>query len=79
MMGEQDTGQSTFCLFLEWNDILREKGILPRKELEITESQIEHMLETTIKEKTEICYENKNLDELDELLQDDFDDERILA
>ncbi|KAJ8948959.1 hypothetical protein NQ318_022981 [Aromia moschata] len=36
----------------EWNDILREKGIIPQKEKEITEDQIVSMLEETIEKKT---------------------------
>ncbi|KAJ8982161.1 hypothetical protein NQ317_013946 [Molorchus minor] len=35
----------------EWNDILREKGIIPQKEKEITEDQIVSMLEETIQQK----------------------------
>lgn len=38
----------------EWNDVLRQKGILPPKpkEKEITEADIVQMLESTIQEKS---------------------------
>lgn len=43
----QDPNEDT-----EWNDILREKGIIPQKEKEITEEQIVSILEETIEKKT---------------------------
>lgn len=38
----------------EWNDILRQKGIIPekKKDVEITEDQIVNLLESTVNEKT---------------------------
>lgn len=35
----------------EWNDVLREKGILPPKEKEISEDEIVNMIEETIQKK----------------------------
>ncbi|KXS12452.1 thioredoxin-like protein [Gonapodya prolifera JEL478] len=61
----------------EWEDVLRDKGILP----EVTESQIIDMMEETIASKTAgKSYEDKTLDELDDELDDvgDEDEERIL-
>lgn len=60
----------------EWNDILKEKGILP-KEPEVTEEDIMEMIDKTIAEK----YGKKDLadcdlDELDEL--EDEEDDRVL-
>lgn len=41
----------------EWNDILRQKGILPPKEKEeITEDDIVHMIENTIEQKYVVCF-----------------------
>lgn len=65
----------------EWNDILRSKGIIPEKtkEKEITEDQIVDIVENTINDKTGRTtddLENKTLDELDEL--EDEEDERVL-
>ncbi|XP_066581783.1 viral IAP-associated factor homolog [Prorops nasuta] len=66
----------------EWNDILRQKGIIPakKKEAEVTEDQIVNLVENAINEKTGKvvnCLESKTLDELDEL--EDEEDERVLA
>ncbi len=62
----------------EWNDALRKHGILPqRKEVEITEDQIENIVDNVIKQKTE----GKQLHEmsLDELAEkEDDEDDRIL-
>lgn len=35
----------------EWNDVLRQKGIIPQKEKEISENDIINMLEQTIEQK----------------------------
>lgn len=64
----------------EWNDILRSKGIIPKKEKEVTEEDIVQMLEDTVKEKQSKvgkAFEELSLDELDEL-EDDEDDAVIL-
>ncbi|CAG9798764.1 unnamed protein product [Chironomus riparius] len=62
----------------EWNDVLRQKGIIPQKEKAITEDDIIHMLEHTIEEKqnNERNLEKLDLDELDEL--EDSEDEAVL-
>ncbi|XP_014667312.1 PREDICTED: phosducin-like protein 3 [Priapulus caudatus] len=65
----------------EWNDVLRSKGILPPKqEAEITEEQIQQILDQTIQEKENKSkgksYEDMDLDELDEF--EDEEDERVL-
>ncbi len=61
----------------EWNDILRKKGILEPKELELSEDQIVNMMEKVIDEKYNgKALEDRTLDELDEL--EDEEDERIL-
>ncbi|XP_037930443.1 viral IAP-associated factor homolog [Teleopsis dalmanni] len=77
----QDANEDT-----EWNDVLRAKGILPpkQKEAEITEDQIQAMLDETIANRTNLQNENgrskkiddMNLDELDEL--EDSEDEAVL-
>ena len=38
----------------EWNDVLRQKGILPPKEVEaeVTEEQIENLVDNVVKEYT---------------------------
>ncbi|KAJ3207009.1 hypothetical protein HK099_000369, partial [Clydaea vesicula] len=54
----------------EWNQILREKGIIP----EITKEEIEEIVEKVIQEKESL--DNKDLDELDEL--EDLEDDRVL-
>uniref|UniRef100_A0A0A9VXL7 Viral IAP-associated factor n=1 Tax=Lygus hesperus TaxID=30085 RepID=A0A0A9VXL7_LYGHE len=64
----------------EWNDILRSKGILPKKEKEISEDDIVKMVEATIEEKQSKAgkaFDDLTLDELDEL-EDDEDDAVIL-
>ncbi|KAI8812995.1 thioredoxin-like protein [Cladochytrium replicatum] len=65
----------------EWNDILRQKGIIPPqpKELEITEDEIEAMVDQAIAQK----YGPKDpsdmtVDELDELLEDDDEDAKVI-
>ncbi|XP_065359351.1 viral IAP-associated factor homolog [Calliphora vicina] len=67
----------------EWNDILRAKGILPpKKEAEITEDQIQAMIDETINKRTDLNegrskqMDDMNLDELDEL--EDSEDEEVL-
>ncbi|KAK4301161.1 hypothetical protein Pmani_026677 [Petrolisthes manimaculis] len=62
----------------EWNDILRQKGILPAKEPEVTEEALTEMLEQTIQEKqsSEARLGKLSLDELEEL--EDDEDEAIL-
>uniref|UniRef100_D3TQL3 Viral IAP-associated factor n=1 Tax=Glossina morsitans morsitans TaxID=37546 RepID=D3TQL3_GLOMM len=68
----------------EWNDILRSKGILPPKpkEAEITEDQVQLMLDDAIQRRIDLpeCnrknVEDMNLNELDEL--EDSEDEEIL-
>ncbi|XP_033333851.1 viral IAP-associated factor [Megalopta genalis] len=70
----QDPNEDT-----QWNDILRSKGIIPEKEKEVTEDQILDIVENTINEKTGRTtddLENKTLDELDEL--EDEEDEKVL-
>ncbi|XP_059473229.1 viral IAP-associated factor homolog [Neocloeon triangulifer] len=66
----------------EWNDILRQKGIIPpKKEKEVTEDQIVDILEQAVAEKTGNVAQNMDkltLDELDEL-EDDEDEAIILA
>lgn len=69
----QDPNQDT-----EWNDVLRQKGIIPQKEKEITEEEIIDIVERTVQEKLNKNHlEEKTLDELDEL--EDEEDERIMA
>ncbi|TPX35475.1 hypothetical protein SmJEL517_g02158 [Synchytrium microbalum] len=63
----------------EWNDILREKGILPQKpkELELTEDDILAMVDQAVSAKYHgKALEDRTLDELDEL--EDEEDERVL-
>lgn len=59
----------------EWNDILREKGIIPEKPLSPTE-ELEEALAEIIQNQHENRLENLNLDELDEL--EDEEDEDFL-
>ncbi|KAG0271220.1 Phosducin-like protein 3 [Linnemannia exigua] len=62
----------------EWNDILRAKGIIPKKE-EITEADIVDMIDDAIAKRDAKNYEQKTVDELDELLdEDNEEDERML-
>jgi len=64
----------------QWNDILRQKGILPPKQAEekvFTEDEIVNIVESTVKERNN----GKSLDELtlDELdLLEDEEDERVI-
>ncbi|XP_059084211.1 viral IAP-associated factor homolog [Tigriopus californicus] len=63
----------------EWNDILRQKGIIPDKpkEPEITEEDIVAMVEQTIDKKANgKTMDEMNLDELDEL--EDEEEEKVL-
>eukprot|EP00118_Oscarella_pearsei_P026168 m.309539 g.309539 ORF g.309539 m.309539 type:complete len:242 (+) comp46802_c0_seq1:39-764(+) len=65
----------------QWNDILREKGILPpKREAEVTEEQLGDMVEKTITKKeggpVRKEMEDMSLDELDEL--EDEEDERVM-
>lgn len=59
----------------EWNDILREKGIIPQRPPSPTE-ELEEALQQVITEYHENRLENKDLDELDEL--EDEEDEDFL-
>ena len=69
----QDKSQDT-----EWNDALRKHGIIPeKKEVEITQDQIEHLMDNVIKQRTEEKPLNiLSLDELDE--KEDDEDDRVL-
>eukprot|EP00795_Rhopilema_esculentum_P008048 gene8048-13962_t len=69
----QDQSQDT-----EWNDALRKHGIIPeKKEVEITQDQIEHLMDNVIKQRTEEKPLNiLSLDELDE--KEDDEDDRVL-
>lgn len=62
----------------EWNDALRRHGILPEKrEVEITQDQIESVVDNVIKQRTEEKPLNVlSLDELDE--KEDDEDDAIL-
>ncbi|XP_067642410.1 viral IAP-associated factor homolog [Eurosta solidaginis] len=71
----------------EWNDVLRAKGILPpkQKEAEITEDQIQAMVDDAINRRTDLeiseddrskQIDDMTLDELDEL--EDSEDEQVL-
>ncbi|KAG0298351.1 Phosducin-like protein 3 [Dissophora globulifera] len=63
----------------EWNDILRAKGIIPKKEGEISEADIIDMIDEVIAKRDAKNYEQKTVDELDELLdEDNEDEERVL-
>jgi hypothetical protein len=65
----------------EWNDVLRSKGIIPQKELEMTEDQIIEMMEATIQKKTQGKQPDEmDSDEFDELLDGEADEaeERVL-
>uniref|UniRef100_A0A8D9BCA4 Viral IAP-associated factor homolog n=1 Tax=Cacopsylla melanoneura TaxID=428564 RepID=A0A8D9BCA4_9HEMI len=63
----------------QWNDILRQKGIIPpKKEKEITEEDIVNLVEQTVSQKCgKDPMEDMNLSDLDEL--EDEEDERVLA
>ncbi|XP_064651932.1 phosducin-like protein 3 [Lineus longissimus] len=68
----QDPNEDT-----EWNDILRAKGIIPPKELDITEDEIQGMIDSAIKQKTEgKQMDDMDLDELDEI-EDDIDEDEL--
>ncbi|KAL7753013.1 Proteolipid protein 2 [Sorochytrium milnesiophthora] len=62
----------------EWNDALRAQGILPPKEITITEDELVDLIEATVAEKTATSkpLEQASLDELDEL--EDEEDDRVL-
>lgn len=62
----------------EWDDILKEKGILPEKtEEELAQEVLTHMVKETVENFDP--HEHKDVDELDEDLEDaDSDEERIL-
>ena len=62
----------------EWNDALRRHGILPeKKELEITQDQVENIVDDVIKQKTEgKSLDALSLEELDE--KEDDEDDAIL-
>jgi len=64
----------------EWNDALRRVGVLPqKKEAEVTEDDIQKMIDATIKEKTgEKDITEMSLDELNEKEDDDWDDDGLL-
>ncbi|ESO02742.1 hypothetical protein HELRODRAFT_157163 [Helobdella robusta] len=64
----------------QWNDVLREKGIIPpKKDVEMTEEDIVNMVENTIQQKSQKKgYSDMNIDELNENEDDiDEDDERM--
>ncbi|KZR99162.1 Viral IAP-associated factor, partial [Daphnia magna] len=65
----------------QWNDVLRQKGIIPPKpkEAEITEEQIENMVENVVKTYTskEQKPEELELDDLDGL-EDELDEKVFL-
>ncbi|CAK1547520.1 unnamed protein product [Leptosia nina] len=63
----------------EWNDILRSKGILPKKEKEVSEDEIVNMIEQTIQQKQaekDKQLSELDLDGLDEL--EDSEDEAVI-
>ena len=69
----------------QWNDILREKGIIPaKKELEVTHDQLEYMIDQVIEEKAgrgDDRLEEKTLAEIDLLLEEDAmldDEEKVI-
>lgn len=57
----------------EWNDILREKGVIPQKEPDPTE-QLEEALADAIAKQNENRLEDLDLDELDALEDDEDED-----
>jgi hypothetical protein len=81
MMGG-DTGNrisiTGLAEYIEWDDVLRQKGILPPKEeIEVTEEQIVELMDRVIEEKYNgKSLEDRTLDELDEL--EDLEDDRVL-
>ncbi|KAI9101142.1 thioredoxin-like protein [Phlyctochytrium arcticum] len=61
----------------EWNDALRKQGIIPAKEVEVTEDDINDMIDKAIQSKYgSKPLEERDLDELDEL--EDEEDDRVL-
>jgi len=65
----------------EWNDALRRHKIIPDKpkEAEVTEEQIQAMVDAAIKEKTgQKDIEDMNLDELAEKEDDDWEDDGLI-
>ncbi|KAJ3273483.1 hypothetical protein HDV01_004403 [Terramyces sp. JEL0728] len=56
----------------EWNDVLREKGIIP----EIKQEELEELVDQVIQERNFKPLEKRDLDELDEL--EDEEDDRVL-
>lgn len=62
----------------EWEDILKEKGIIPEKtEEELAEEALKEVVEETVENFDP--HEHKNIEQLEEDLEDaDSDDERIL-
>ncbi|EGD76790.1 hypothetical protein PTSG_08141 [Salpingoeca rosetta] len=64
----------------EWNDILRAKGILPQKEVEVTEDDLTEMIDEAarkqmLKEQGKKDMEDMSLEELNEV--EDDEDERV--
>ncbi|CAK7891209.1 phosducin-like protein 2 [[Candida] anglica] len=59
----------------EWNDILREKGIIPQRPPSPTE-ELDNMLEEAVRKQHENRLENKDMDELDALEEEE--DEEFL-
>lgn len=62
----------------EWDDILKEKGIIPEKtEEELAKEQLKELVEETVEAYDP--HESKNIEQLGEDLEDaDSDEERIL-
>ncbi|KNE61877.1 hypothetical protein AMAG_07149 [Allomyces macrogynus ATCC 38327] len=67
MSGQEDT---------EWNDVLRAKGILPPKEITVTEDELNALVDQSVVDYHEKKLANASLDELDEL--EDDEDDRVL-
>jgi hypothetical protein len=66
----------------EWNDVLRAKGILPPRldangDLELTEEALEAMVDHAVAARQPSAAD-ASLDEIDRLLENDMDDERLL-
>jgi len=70
----QDPNEDT-----EWNDLLRKRGIIPEKEVDVTEEEIAEMIERTIEEKNsaEGRLGKLSMDELDEV--EDDEDEALIV
>ncbi|ORZ36521.1 thioredoxin-like protein [Catenaria anguillulae PL171] len=62
----------------EWNDVLRARGIIPQKEVEITEEELNELADEAVARfnSKEYKLERATLDELDEL--EDEEDDRVL-